>query len=91
MDTRDQGCTVPPEGWWCSRGPGHDGPCAARPAAAIASRNDLYLLREGHLFGALMAMWLDYIIGLWAAAIYVVVVLALWVWSMVRLDVVEEP
>lgn len=26
------GCTVPPEGWWCSREPGHDGPCAARPA-----------------------------------------------------------
>lgn len=25
------GCTVPPEGWWCSREPGHDGPCAARP------------------------------------------------------------
>jgi hypothetical protein len=27
----DQGCTVPPFGWWCSRTPGHDGPCAARP------------------------------------------------------------
>lgn len=24
-------CTVPPEGWWCSRTPGHEGPCAARP------------------------------------------------------------
>lgn len=23
-------CTIPPEGWWCSRGDGHDGPCAAR-------------------------------------------------------------
>jgi hypothetical protein len=23
-------CKVPPEGWWCSRGDGHEGPCAAR-------------------------------------------------------------
>lgn len=23
-------CEVPPPGWWCSRTPGHDGPCAAR-------------------------------------------------------------
>lgn len=23
-------CTVPPEGWWCSRDAGHEGPCAAR-------------------------------------------------------------
>lgn len=22
-------CTVPPQGWYCSRAPGHDGPCAA--------------------------------------------------------------
>lgn len=28
----DEGiCTLPPEGWWCSRTPGHEGPCAARP------------------------------------------------------------
>ncbi len=26
-----QGCTVPPEGWWCSREKGHEPPCAARP------------------------------------------------------------
>lgn len=24
-------CTIPPEGWECSREPGHEGPCAARP------------------------------------------------------------
>lgn len=24
-------CAVPPPGWWCSREPGHEGPCAARP------------------------------------------------------------
>jgi|SRR5579871_2792792 len=30
-EPRDQGCRRPPEGWWCSREPGHDGPCAARP------------------------------------------------------------
>lgn len=23
-------CTIPPSGWWCSRKPGHEGPCAAR-------------------------------------------------------------
>lgn len=23
-------CTRPPSGWWCSREPDHDGPCAAR-------------------------------------------------------------
>jgi hypothetical protein len=23
-------CDVPPEGWWCSREAGHEGPCAAR-------------------------------------------------------------
>jgi hypothetical protein len=28
----DQGCTVPPEGWYCTREPGHDGPCAALPS-----------------------------------------------------------
>ncbi|VTU32402.1 hypothetical protein H4CHR_03004 [Variovorax sp. PBS-H4] len=25
-------CKVPPEGWRCTRGHGHDGPCAAWPA-----------------------------------------------------------
>ena len=24
-------CTLPPEGWWCSREPGHEGPCSGRP------------------------------------------------------------
>lgn len=24
-------CKVPPEGWYCTREPGHDGPCAAYP------------------------------------------------------------
>ena len=28
-------CALPPEGWTCSRGPGHDGPCAARPKEPI--------------------------------------------------------
>jgi hypothetical protein len=28
------GCDVPPSGWACSRVRGHDGPCAASPAAA---------------------------------------------------------
>lgn len=25
------GTRIAPEGWWCSRAAGHDGPCAARP------------------------------------------------------------
>lgn len=24
-------CTIPPEGWTCTRGQGHEGPCAALP------------------------------------------------------------
>lgn len=28
---RDLGCSLPPDGWWCSREPGHPGPCAALP------------------------------------------------------------
>lgn len=27
----DQGCEHPPPGWYCSRAPGHEGPCAAYP------------------------------------------------------------
>lgn len=30
-DPPSQGCLLPPEGWYCSRAPGHEGPCAARP------------------------------------------------------------
>lgn len=26
-----QGCAIPPPGWFCTRVPGHDGPCAAHP------------------------------------------------------------
>jgi hypothetical protein len=26
-----KGCRVPPDGWYCSREQGHDGPCTARP------------------------------------------------------------
>jgi hypothetical protein len=24
-------CDLAPDGWWCSRNKGHEGPCAARP------------------------------------------------------------
>lgn len=27
----DMPCLLPPEGWFCSRQGGHEGPCAARP------------------------------------------------------------
>lgn len=29
----EQRCNVPPEGWYCTREPGHDGPCAAKPTS----------------------------------------------------------
>jgi hypothetical protein len=31
----DMNCMRPPDGWWCSRIPGHKGPCAAHPYAPI--------------------------------------------------------
>lgn len=30
-------CTVPPAEWYCTRVPGHDGPCAAHPVAPVAA------------------------------------------------------
>jgi hypothetical protein len=30
-------CTIPPAGWHCTRTPGHDGPCAARPTETAAA------------------------------------------------------
>lgn len=30
VSQRPNPCDLPPEGWTCSRGKGHDGPCAAR-------------------------------------------------------------
>ena len=29
-DAQPERCDIPPTGWWCSRMPGHEGPCAAR-------------------------------------------------------------
>ena len=28
-------CKQPPEGWYCTRGHGHEGPCAAHPKTLI--------------------------------------------------------
>ena len=33
-------CERPPEGWWCSRRSGHDGPCAARPTSELVIFDD---------------------------------------------------
>lgn len=44
--TDERVCTVPPEGWWCSREKGHDGPCAARQGAAGAWANLNRILDE---------------------------------------------
>ena len=30
-------CKRPPAGWWCSRGEGHEGPCAARETTSAAA------------------------------------------------------
>ncbi len=32
-------CERPPLGWWCSRGAGHEGPCAAREQATSVTRS----------------------------------------------------
>ena len=32
------GCRLPPKGWYCSRPPGHPGPCPARPCACVPGR-----------------------------------------------------
>jgi hypothetical protein len=37
------GCASPPRGWWCSRPPGHDGPCAARPAPGGTDTTEVVL------------------------------------------------
>ena len=31
-------CPLPPQGWWCSREQGHEGPCAARRFLGEAAR-----------------------------------------------------
>lgn len=61
--TDPEPCTVPPGGWYCTRGAGHDGPCAAWPDAsaelqALAEKmvkalgwGDLYDARETTIVG----------------------------------------
>lgn len=34
LDNLLPACAIPPEGWRCTRGAGHDGPCAAVPVGA---------------------------------------------------------
>lgn len=34
-------CTVPPEGWYCTRISGHEGPCAALPVVNIENPDDV--------------------------------------------------
>lgn len=33
-------CSIPPEGWFCTRGAGHDGPCAAHAQGTSGSAQD---------------------------------------------------
>lgn len=52
-DVAKTSCTRPPVGWYCTRGEGHDGPCAARPmsnreAYEKGLRTALYIVQELH-------------------------------------------
>lgn len=38
MDRGASVCAVPPEGWYCTRKPGHDGPCAAHPDPIVGHK-----------------------------------------------------
>jgi hypothetical protein len=38
-------CTIPPSGWYCTRGAGHDGPCAAVPGTSPADKTHQWLDR----------------------------------------------
>lgn len=41
---RKKECTVPPPGWRCTRGAGHEPPCAAVPAAPqVVEHNQIHL------------------------------------------------
>lgn len=40
---RGQGCTLPPEGWYCTREPLHKGPCAALPILERPSKEEMFL------------------------------------------------
>lgn len=42
MTVQSLGCKLPPAGWWCSRAPGHEGPCAARPTSPAGCQERLY-------------------------------------------------
>lgn len=35
-------CTLPPEGWKCSRGDGHKGPCAATPLKPMGMKSEFH-------------------------------------------------
>jgi len=43
---QDRGCTLPPEGWYCTREPGHEGPCAAHAIEQPADLLPLALVAE---------------------------------------------
>lgn len=54
-------CTVPPDGWRCTRGSGHDGPCAAIPVEPLTSKELPYVDKEDVLnfLGELLADYVD--------------------------------
>lgn len=50
----------------------------------VDRRERAYLLREGHLLGASIALGLHGFVHPYAATAYVLILLGLWLWSMVR-------
>lgn len=48
------GCNVPPDGWWCSREPDYETPCAARagdPTKPAPTEPEPHPAHSGHEFG----------------------------------------
>lgn len=41
VEEKERACTIPPQGWICTRGKGHEGPCAAVPMSKDATESHL--------------------------------------------------
>lgn len=53
-------CTLPPDGWYCTRQPGHDGPCAALaipPAAQVPDEPVAWRSRHVNYVGWTLSEW----------------------------------
>ena len=41
-------CDRPPEGWYCTRGYGHEGPCAAEPVVGVSNPGKTNPFKDDH-------------------------------------------